>query len=920
MSQVCSKCSHANPPEAVYCYFDGVILGGHSVNGGPVRAGSQPFPSQFVFPTGQACRNFDQLAVACQQNWSSAVDLLKQGFLSSFLGGIGRADLALAAQEAARFPDQDRGLDQLLAKLPTQVLDAPKLHAEPTEVNLGVLPLGTNRHFELHLTNHGMRLLYGSVVSDCKWLALGDGPGNPQKLFQFGAEALIPVQIRGQHLRAGNKSLEGHLVVESNGGAVTITVRADVPPKPYPDGVLAGATTPRQIAERAHAAPREAAALFESAAVARWFGENGWTYPVQGPSASGVGAVQQFFEALGLSKAPKVEISQQSLSLRGNVGETTEAALEVRAQEKRPVYAYAICDQPWLDVGRTILSGRTAVVQVVVPRIPDRPGGTLQAMVTVTANGNQRFVIPVSLTISGTSTYYAQALPVTGGTIPVAKPATQPAISIPMIPLPVAAPAGQGPPPLPMAALAVGQSAPAPVVGLPVASPPLGHAMAPAPPPVPNSAGARAAPFVPVPVMPGGSVGQGLAPAVQIALHVVPALILALFLLAVLVRDLFSPAAGDDTIPIDDRNARVAVAFDDKSMRFGIAEVPRGKAAAGKLLTFDPYGQTNSTVIRVGHSDHMLGQPGAGQWLVRAEETGKYGGKKSIWAYTDRRDPAIKINITQLVEIIPGEPVEYSKGKLKRFLDTVRVRYILENKGTGEPDVGLRMLVDTLIGDNDGVPFTVPGRSGLVDKMAEFPTPKQVPDFVQVLERADLADPGIVGYFSFKLGGEVEAPSRVLLTQWPGHFQTLDEWDIPLRPFDADSAVVMYWNEKILKLGERREVGFSYGLGSLSIAGGRLGVSVGGSFTPRGDMTVVALVNNPQKGETLTLKLPPGLKLIGDEAKQAVPPVPAGAAVQQSPVTWHVRAEREGTYALDIHSSMGISQKKSITIKTKTLW
>src|SRR5579862_4846526 len=108
MSQVCSKCAHANPPEAIYCYFDGVVLGGHSGNGSKVQAGARPFPSQFVFPSGQVCQNFDQLAVACQKNWTSAVDLLKQGFFASFLAGIGRTDLALAAKEAARFPDTDR--------------------------------------------------------------------------------------------------------------------------------------------------------------------------------------------------------------------------------------------------------------------------------------------------------------------------------------------------------------------------------------------------------------------------------------------------------------------------------------------------------------------------------------------------------------------------------------------------------------------------------------------------------------------------------------------------------------------------------------------------------------------------------------------------------------------------------------------
>ena len=128
-------------------------------------------------PNGQACRNFDQLATTCQQNWVAALDLLKQGFLASFFGGLGRVDLAVAAQEAAKFPDPDRGLDQLLAKIPSQVLEAPKLQAEPGEVNLGRLAIGTDRTIELHLRNNGMRLLYGSVASDAKWLTLGELPG-----------------------------------------------------------------------------------------------------------------------------------------------------------------------------------------------------------------------------------------------------------------------------------------------------------------------------------------------------------------------------------------------------------------------------------------------------------------------------------------------------------------------------------------------------------------------------------------------------------------------------------------------------------------------------------------------------------------------------------------------------------------------
>src|SRR5207244_10358873 len=128
--------------------------------------------------------------------------------------------------------------------------------------------------------------------------------------------------------------------------------RAEVPVTPFPDGPLKGALTPRQVAERAKKDPKAAAPLFEKGAVAEWYQSNGWIYPVQGPSASGLGAVQQFFEALGLTPPPKVDINQRSIALQGNPGQQLQAALEVKAREKRPVYAHASSNQPWLEVSR----------------------------------------------------------------------------------------------------------------------------------------------------------------------------------------------------------------------------------------------------------------------------------------------------------------------------------------------------------------------------------------------------------------------------------------------------------------------------------------------------------------------------------------------------------------------------------------
>src|SRR5262249_30319235 len=155
--------------------------------------------------------------------------------------------------------DADRGLDQLLASLPSNAVVPPRLKLETREINLGTLQIGESRSLTLHLENQGMRVLYGTVAcadANSNWLSLGD-KGETSRSFQFSHDMTLPFKVTPDRLRAGNKPLEAKLVVESNGGTATVTVRATVPVKPYPSGVLAGAKSPRQVAEKAKLNPKE---------------------------------------------------------------------------------------------------------------------------------------------------------------------------------------------------------------------------------------------------------------------------------------------------------------------------------------------------------------------------------------------------------------------------------------------------------------------------------------------------------------------------------------------------------------------------------------------------------------------------------------------------------------------------------------
>ena len=78
--------------------------------------------------------------------------------------------------------------------------------------------------------------------------------------------------------------------------------------------------------------------------------------------------------------------------------------------------------------------------------------------------------------------------------------------------------------------------------------------------------------------------------------------------------------------------------------------------------------------------------------------------------------------------------------------------------------------------------------------------------------------------------------------------------------------------------------------------------------------SVTALVADAADGETVTLQLPKGLKIVSGERTQKVPP--PSKAGGNSPVTWRVEAGPEaGTYDIKVTSSTGLSQQLPITIK-----
>jgi hypothetical protein len=462
-------------------------------------------------------------------------------------------------------------------------------------------------------------------------------------------------------------------------------------------------------------------------------------------------------------------------------------------------------------------------------------------------------------------------------------------------------------------------------------------------------------------------------------IHLLPTLFLALCLLVTIGRDLVKwaqaalPRPGEPTGLTEsfDPRPRIGLRFHDSemsvtlgsggvkpeardagnlsravwepSMRFGLVMLDTpDPTKPGKLkrLTFEEQGLTNNACVRLDGNEWLFGErpfrrrdggftgDWPGRWLqqdIRLPSTvSSCDGRRSTWVYDQQN-----IAITQTVEVV--------RGSQTSLLDTCLVRYRLENKDRERHRVGIRFLLDTFIGSNDGVPFLIPGAQQLCSTKLDFPTPNQdIPDFIQACENDDLARPGTIAQVGLRLGGGLEAPSRVTLGAWPNpELQRFDRrceqektlWEVPVLNIhtlrEADSAVTIYWEEKDLFPGQSREVGFSYGLGSVSAGegAGKLALTVGGSFRPRGEFTVTAYVSNPVPGQKVTLLLPDGFDLIEGAAGQAVPPLPPDGSSRNSPVTWKVRGPRqEGRYNLKVQSSTGVSQTQPVKIQVKGIF
>jgi hypothetical protein len=395
-----------------------------------------------------------------------------------------------------------------------------------------------------------------------------------------------------------------------------------------------------------------------------------------------------------------------------------------------------------------------------------------------------------------------------------------------------------------------------------------------------------------------------------------------------------SPPAQEDYQPKPvDPKRRVTAGFGAGSRNFGLTAI--GESRQGeKRLTLNEFGHTNHILLSVEGSDVPFFRGGTVVKDLTSDGTQTTGNSSKFGQGGTAQVGVLPDDGPYVVQwkygfLLVEQQAEYEVNPVSGTMDALRIRYTLTNTDQlRKHTAGMRIMLDTFIGSNDGVPFFIPGRQGVTDKPCTFKG-SDVPETVLALERNDLGDTTMTAV-QLRLGdGNEERPSKLVLSQWPGSATKAklypDEqwraveglgWDWQISDtFNGDSAVGIYYAPKELNPGQKRVFSFAYGLGSLSHGVGRTGLKLysSGPFEAGKSFRISALVRKPKAGQTVTLNLPQGLHF--GQGEVARKPVELQRGVEVTKVDWTVVAERSAGGRLDLRGELsGTDLSEKLTV------
>ncbi|MFB3880294.1 MAG: hypothetical protein ACE149_03475 [Armatimonadota bacterium] len=227
-------------------------------------------------------------------------------------------------------------------------------------------------------------------------------------------------------------------------------------------------------------------------------------------------------------------------------------------------------------------------------------------------------------------------------------------------------------------------------------------------------------------------------------------------------------------------------------------------------------------------------------------------------------------------EIGIAQTLSFARSPTTRVKDTALITYQVTNHGAEPAAVGLRIVLDTMLGANDGAPLRAGGRA--ISSATQL-TGKELPDYWQAFD--SLAEPAVISQGTLRAPG-LTPPDRLEMVDWgtladsPWEFSFPTGADFTRKGEESqDTAVALYWNPAPLAPGKSRIYATMYGVGGVSLSPAQLSLGltapaeVDFQYDDAKPFTVIAYLENSggfaSRGTKLGLELSEGLALAGGQ-------------------------------------------------------
>lgn len=259
-------------------------------------------------------------------------------------------------------------------------------------------------------------------------------------------------------------------------------------------------------------------------------------------------------------------------------------------------------------------------------------------------------------------------------------------------------------------------------------------------------------------------------------------------------------------------------------------------------------------------------------------------------------------------DIIVTQKLELTDNIKSSDVGNVKISYSITNNGTKSSMVGTRILLDMMLGSNDGCSVSLDGNTDI-----SYETKVSGGDIPVYWRCTDSVDsPKVVSYGFLKGWGNTE-PDSLTIAHWSSLSST--KWDYSVNPErnigsslndykSADSAAALYWEPKALEPGKTMQFETYYGLGSISDSSSgdtfSINVMAPARLNIKGDIyennpfdIMMELDNSLENSSELAginaeLILPDGLELVeGHQSSQYLYRISVG---QKAAAAWKVKA------------------------------